>query len=95
MPYQSYIKIRLPRMVILMHAPCIPCHGSLYIINNYFHTENCGPPSVPIGGYIFPYTNTLEGEVVTYSVSNQLSIDTDYRPPIRAREATSEYGRLQ
>ena len=32
------------------------------------HTANCGPPSLPVNGYILSQTNTLEGAEVTYVV---------------------------
>ena len=35
---------------------------------------NCGPPSLPDGGYISPYTGTLEGMEVTYICLRNQSI---------------------
>ena len=34
------------------------------------HIASCGPPSTPPNGYIFPYTSTIEGSVVTFVCQN-------------------------
>ena len=35
---------------------------------NYVYAANCGPPSLPVNGYILSQTSTLEGAKVTYVV---------------------------
>ena len=32
----------------------------------HIHTANCGPPSPPPSGYIFPYTSTIDGAIVNF-----------------------------
>ena len=43
----------------------------IIIIHNY--TANCGPPSPPPNGFIFPYTSTLDGAVMNFTCQKSAS----------------------
>ena len=55
----------LTRCLWSMLVNCLPNNGFHDIF--YTHTVNCGPIPSPPGGYVSPYSNTLEGATVMFT----------------------------